>query len=188
IACGNASSMVLLRAAARSRELAIRCAIGADRARLIGQVLIESLVLALAGGAGAIILAMWAVDLFVRLAPAGIPRLEDARVDPAAAAFAVVVAIATGVVFGLVPALQIQRGVEHDALRGASRGTVSIANQRTRHLLVIAEVALSTMLLTGASLFIQSFVTLTRVDPGFRPAAVFVFDRIELPRRSGVSR
>jgi len=188
IACANASSLVLLRAAARSRELAIRRAIGAGRARLIGQMVVESLVLALAGGAGGIVLAMWAVDVFVRLAPAGIPRLEDAHVDPAAAAFAFTVAIAAGVLFGIVPAVQVQRGLEGDPLSRTSRGTVSAANRQTRHLLVVIEVALSTVLLTGASLFIQSFVRLTRVDPGFRPAAVFAVDRIELPRRFGASR
>lgn len=182
IACANASSLVLVRAAARSRELAIRRAIGAGRGRLVGQILTESVVLAAAGGAGALLFATWALDVFVRLAPAGIPRLEDAHIDATVAGFAFAVAAAAGVLFGIVPALHACRGVEHDALRGAGRSMVTTANQRARHAFVVVEVALSTLLLAGASLLIQSFVRLGHVDTGLRPAAVVSVDRIELPR------
>ena len=187
IACANASSLILLRAAARSRELAIRRAIGATRRRLTGQMLTESAVLAAAGGAGALVLAMWAIDVFVRLAPAGIPRLETAHVDPAAATFAFIVSAGAASLFGIAPALHVQRQEQHDMLR-SGRGAVTAADQRTRQLLVVVEIALSTMLLAGASLFIQSFIRLSGVDPGFRPSAVVAVDRVELPRRTGASR
>ena len=154
------------------------------RGRLVGQILTESIVLAAAGGAGALLFAAWALDLFVRLAPAGIPRLEDAHIDATVAAFAFAVAAAAGVLFGIAPALHVGRGVDHDLRRSAGRSMVTTANQRTRHAFVVVEVALSTLLLAGASLLIQSFVRLGQVDTGLRPAAVVSVDRIELPRRA----
>jgi putative ABC transport system permease protein len=189
IACANASSLILARAAARSRELAIRRAIGATRSRLAGQMLTESTVLAVAGGGVGLLIAAWTVDLFVRLAPAGIPRLAAAHVNGTSAMFAVAIATAAGVLFGVVPALHVRRVPEQDALAGAGRGSVTTANQRTRHTLVVAEVALSTMLIVGASLLIETFVRLSRVDTGFRTAAVVAVDRVELPRtRTSLAR
>jgi putative ABC transport system permease protein len=182
IACANASSLILVRAAARGHELAIRRAIGAGRGRLIAQMLTESVVLAVAGGVAGLLLAAWGVDLFVRFAPAGIPRLETVHMNGAAAAFAVAVATIGGVLFGIVPAIHAAGGAEHDALRWSERGAVVAANQRTRHGLVFVEVALSTLLIAGAGLLIQSFVRLSRVDPGFRTDAVLTIDRVELPR------
>ena len=184
IACANVSGLILVRAAARSRELAIRRAIGASRGRLVGQMLTESAVLAAAGGMCALLFSSWVLDAFVWLAPAGIPRLEDVHLDFRVAAFAIAVATAAGLLFGLVPALQVHRRVEQDALRSGGRGMVSGANRRTRHALVVVEVALSTMLLVGGSLLIQSFVRLSRVDTGLRPAAAVAVDRIELPGRA----
>jgi putative ABC transport system permease protein len=189
ITCANTSSLVLVRAAARSRELAIRRAIGAARGRLMWQMLTESVVLAAAGGGAGLLFAAWALDLFVRFAPAGIPRIENVHVDATAAAFAFAIATATGVLFGIVPALHVRDDDQQNALRGAGRGAVTGANQRTRHTLVVVEVALSTVLLAGASLLIQSFVRLSRVDTGFLRAAVVAVDRIELPRsRAALSR
>jgi putative ABC transport system permease protein len=184
VACANASSLILVRAAARSRELAVRRAMGASRGRLVGQMLAESVVLAAAGGACALLFSSWALDAFVWLAPAGIPRIEDARINMTVAAFAVAVATASGLLFGIVPALQVHRRVEQDALRGGGRGMVSGSNQRTRHAMVVVEVALSTMLLVGGSLLGQSFVRLSRVDTGLRTAAAVAVDRIELPPRA----
>ncbi|HEY2904272.1 MAG TPA: ABC transporter permease [Vicinamibacterales bacterium] len=189
IACANASSLILVRAAGRTREMAIRHAMGAGRGRLITQMLVESVVLALAGGAAALLFAAWAVDAFVRFAPSGIPRIEDVHVNLTAAGFALAIAGAAGVLFGVLPALHIGRNVEQDALRGAGRGSVTTANRRTRHGLVVVEIALSTILTIGASLLIQTFVRLSRVDTGFRPASVVAVDRIELPRsRASLSR
>jgi putative ABC transport system permease protein len=189
IACANASSLILVRAATRTRELAIRRALGAGRGRLVRQMLAESVVLAAAGGAAGLLLATWIVELFVRFAPAGIPRLETVRADATTAAFAVAVAGTAGIIFGLVPALQDHGRREHDALRSAGRGSVGGSNQQVRHVLIVVEVALSTMLTAGAGLLIQSFVRLSRVDTGFRTKAVLTVDRVELPRsRAGVSR
>ncbi len=184
IACANVSGLILVRAAARSRELAVRRAMGASRGRLAGQMLTESAVLAAAGGVCALLFSSWALDAFVWLAPAGIPRLENVHLDFRVAAFAIAVATAAGLLFGLVPALQVHRRVEQDALRSGGRGMVTGANRRTRHALVVVEVALSTMLLVGGSLLIQSFVRLSRVDTGLRPAAAVAVDRIELPGRA----
>jgi putative ABC transport system permease protein len=128
-----------------------------------------------------LLLASWAVDGFVRLAPAGLPRIDDVRVNLTAVGLAFGIAAVAGVLFGLVPSLHIRGGAEQDALRGASRGLVTNANRRTRHTLVIVEVALSTVLLVGASLLVQSFVRLTSTDPGFRPESAAAIDRIELP-------
>ena len=183
IACANVSGLILVRAAARSRELAVRRAIGASPGRLVGQMLTESAVLAVAGGVSALLFSSWALDAFVWLAPAGIPRLENVRLDTRVAAFAIMVATAAGLLFGLVPALQVHGRVEQDALR-SGRGMVTGAHRRTRHALVVVEVALSTMLLVGGSLLIQSFVRLSRVDTGLRPAAAVAVDRIELPARA----
>jgi putative ABC transport system permease protein len=188
ITCANTSSLVLVRAAARSRELAIRRAIGAARGRLVGQMLTESVVLAAAGGGVGLLFAAWAVKLFVRFAPVGIPRIENVQVDATVGAFAFAVAAVAGILFGIVPALHV-RDDEQKALRSAGRGAVTGANQRARHALVVVEVALSTVLLAGASLLIQSFVRLNRVDTGFQPSAVVAVDRIELPRsRAALSR
>jgi putative ABC transport system permease protein len=189
IACANASSLILVRAATRTREIAIRRALGAGRGRLVRQMLAESVILAAAGGAAGLLLAAWIVELFVRFAPAGIPRLENVHVDAATAAFAVAIAGTVGIVFGLVPALQAPGAGEHDALRSAGRGSVGGSNRQVRHLLIVVEVALSTMLTAGAGLLVQSFVRLSRVDTGFRTDAVVAVDRIELPRsRAAISR
>src|SRR5688572_2712274 len=171
IACANVSGLILVRAAARSRELAVRRALGASRGRLVGQMVTESAVLAAAGGVSALLFSYWALDAVVWLAPAGIPRLEDVRLDTRVAAFAIAVATAAGLLFGLVPAFQVHRRADQDALRSAGRGMVTGAHRRTRHALVVVEVALSTMLLVGGGLLLQSFVRLSHVDTGLRPAA-----------------
>ena len=181
IACANVGGLLLVRAAGRTREITIRMALGANRFRLVRQMLTESLVLALAGGAAGLVVSAWVLDLLLRFAPADIPRLARVRMDGAAVGFTVVIAIAAGVLFGLAPAFQIRAGGLQNALVASGRGLVSGAHQRLRQVLTVAEIALSLMLVVGAMLLIQSFARMQRVDTGFRPSSVLTVARIELP-------
>jgi putative ABC transport system permease protein len=182
IACANVGSLMLVRAAGRTREMTIRMALGADRARLVRQMLTESLVLALAGGIVALLVCAWTLDLLVRFAPGDIPRLGEVRIDGIAVAVTLLIAIAAGLLFGVAPAFQVRAHRLHDALLASGRGLVSGSHQRARQLLVVAQIALSLMLLVGAVLLGQSFARLQRVDVGFRASSVVTVDRIELPR------
>jgi len=181
IACANIASLLLVRAIRRSREITIRMALGADRARIARQMFTESLVLALAGGGIALVVSAWLLDLLLRVAPPGIPRLEQVRIDGGVMAFTLLIAMAAGLIFGLAPAFQVHSHRLHDALAASGRGLVAGAQQRARQVLVVGEIALSLMLLIGATLLIQSFARIQRVDVGFRSAAVLTVDRIELP-------
>jgi putative ABC transport system permease protein len=181
IACANIASLLLVRAIRRSREITIRMALGADRARIARQMFTESLVLALAGGGIALVVSAWLLDLLLRVAPPGIPRLEQVRIDGGVMAFTLLIAMAAGLLFGLAPAFQVRSHRLHDALVASGRGLVAGAQQRARQALVVGEIALSLMLLIGATLLIQSFARIQRVDVGFRSAAVLTVDRIELP-------
>ena len=181
IACANIASLLLVRAIRRSREITIRMALGADRARIVRQMFTESLVLALAGGGIALVVSAWLLDLLLRVAPPGIPRLEQVRIDGGVMAFTLLIAMAAGLIFGLAPAFQVHSHRLHDALAASGRGLVAGAQQRARQVLVVGEIALSLMLLIGATLLIQSFARIQRVDVGFRSAAVLTVDRIELP-------
>src|SRR5262249_2058674 len=147
IACANVGGLLVVRAAGRTREIAIRMALGAHRGRLVRQMLTESLVLAAAGGAVGLIVGAWALDVLLRFAPAGIPRLERVRMDGAAIAFTCLIAISAGGIFGLVPAFQIRAHRLQEALLASGRGLVSGAHQRLRQALTVAEIALSLMLL-----------------------------------------
>ena len=182
IACANVGSLLLVRAAGRTREITIRMALGADRGRLVRQMLTESLVLGIAGGIAGLVVSAWALDLLIRFAPAGIPRLDRVHIDGAAVGFTFLIAIAAGVVFGLAPAFQIRAHRLQHALLASGRGLVSGAHQRARQALTVAEIALSLMLLVGAVLLIQSFARVQRVDTGFRASSVLTVERIELPR------
>ena len=182
IACANVGSLLLLRAARRTREITIRMALGADRGRLVRQMLTESLVLAVGGGSVGLVVSAWALDLLLRFAPAGIPRLDRVRMDGAAVGFTFLIAIVAGVMFGLAPAFQIRAHRLQDALLASGRGLVTGAHQRARQMLTVAEIALSLMLLVGAMLLIQSFARMQRVDAGFRSSFVLTVERIELPR------
>jgi putative ABC transport system permease protein len=181
IACANIASLLLVRAIRRSREITIRMALGADRARIARQMFTESLVLALAGGGIALVVSAWLLDLLLRVAPPGIPRLEQVRMDGGVMAFTALIAMAAGLLFGLAPAFQVRSHRLHNALVASGRGLVAGAQQRARQALVVGEIALSLMLLIGATLLIQSFARIQRVDVGFRSAAVLTVDRIELP-------
>jgi predicted permease len=165
IACANVASLLLARGSGRRRELAVRSALGASRARLLVQLLTESLVLASAGGMLGLIVAYWGIDLLLAIAPESIPRIGEVGLDPRVATFSIVVSIAVGVLFGLAPALQAARTNVADALKDGGR--TGTARSGVRSVLVVAEIALSLVLLIGAGLMLTSFARLRAVDPGF---------------------
>src|SRR4051812_26199258 len=169
IACANVANLLLARAAARNREMAIRGALGASRSRVVRLLLTESVLLAIVGGALGIILAIWSLDLLVSLKPANLPRLAEIGVNRIALLFTAAVSIFTGVLFGLVPAWQVSKTDLNEGLKESGRGSDAPRRQRMRSLLVISEVALSLVLLVGAGLMIRSFARLLAVDPGFKP-------------------
>jgi len=173
VACANVASLLLARGAARQRELALRTALGASRGRVVRLVLTESLVLGLVGGALGVAIAGAGAPLLVRLVPASAQNLVRLQLDPVVLLFALAVALATAVVFGLSPALVAVAGrgaaALHDAARSSTAGRSRRGFQRA---LVTAETALALMLLAGAGLLVKSFVRMRSVDPGFRPASV----------------
>ena len=182
IACANVANLLLARAAAREKEVAIRAALGASRARLIRQHLTESLVLAVIGGALGLLIAFWMVDLLVSFAPKGTPRLDEIAIDRSVLAFTFGIAVITGLAFGLAPALLSSRTNFNSALKEGGRDTSATSRgARLRGALVVSEVALALMLLVGAGLLIKSFVNLQRVDPGFNPKSALRVD-VTLPR------
>jgi predicted permease len=169
IACVNVANLLLARAAGRRREMAVRAALGAGRARLAGQSLTESLVLGLAGGLGGLVVAHWGIAVWLRpLAPRGVPvvGLEHLGVDVRVLAFACALSIVTGLIFGLLPALQLAQQDVNSALKDGGRTAGSI-RRRLRLALVVSEIALASLLLVGAGLTLRSFQTLLRAQPGF---------------------
>lgn len=183
IACANVANLLLVRASVREKEIAIRAAMGAGRRRLVMQMLAESVVLAIAGGGLGVLLA-WAALTPIRTLSAGsIPRVADVALDPRVLMFALLVSIATGVVFGLAPAWQASRGALGTALKEGGRSSVTSAGRRVRNGLLVGEVALSIVLLVGATLLLRSFAKLTSVDPGFQADHVLTF-RVGLPLKT----
>jgi putative ABC transport system permease protein len=175
IACANVANLLLARAVGRQREIAIRTAIGASRARIATQLLTESMVLAVAGGAAGLLLAFWSVPLLAQLAGAAAAPAAPIVIDPAALAFTLIVSVATGFAFGIIPALQTTRVNVAAAINEAGRGAAAgVGHHRMRGLLVVAEMALATMLLVGAGLLAKSLVRLQEVSPGFNPAHLLV--------------
>jgi putative ABC transport system permease protein len=172
IACANLANLMLARVGARQKEIAVRTALGASRLRIVRQLLTESVLLAVSGGAAGLLLATWAVSWLVSLSPDTIPRVHEISVDPRVAGFTLLVSVATGVLFGLAPALQVSRPDLTDALKESGRTTAGLRRNRLRSALVMSEVALSLVLLVGAGLMIRSFAKLSQVDPGFSPARV----------------
>jgi predicted permease len=168
IACTNVANLFLAHGTARTREMSLRAALGATRVRLAGQVLAESVLLALAGGALGVALAFGGVELFARFDPGGIPRIDTLAVDVRILAFSVLIATFTGVLFGVIPAVQAMPADVNDALKeGAHAVTASHGGRRLRSGLVVAEIALAVVLVTGAGLLLRSFVARAQVDPGF---------------------
>jgi len=173
MACVNVANLLLARGAMRQKEIAIRAALGATRGRLIAQFLCESVLLSLAGGALGLALARGSVALVAAFGPASIPRLTQATVDGRLFLFALAVSALTGILFGIIPAIQGSRTNMHAALTEAGRGgTAGRAARRLRSALVVAEIALALLVLIGAGLLLRSFARLRRVDPGFRSEGV----------------
>ncbi len=178
IACANVANLLLARAAARSREISIRAALGASRLDIVRQLLAESFLLALVGGIAGLVLAWWLVDLLGRFGPQEVPRLAEVQVNLGVCAFTFGLTILSTLLFGLVPALQVSRPNVNEALQqGAKGSTGGLHGARTRQFLVIAQVALSLLLLAGAGLLIKSFFNLRATDPGFEPARLLVLDQ-----------
>jgi putative ABC transport system permease protein len=178
IACANVANLLLQRATTRRKEIAIRAALGAGRWRIFRQLLTESLLLALGGGAIGWLLAMWLTKLLISLAPSGLPRAPESGL--AVLGFAVLVSLATGVIFGLAPALQAAKTDLNEALKDGAKGGGGARSNRFRNALVVVEVALTLMLLVCSGLLLNSFLRLQRVDPGFDSHNVLTF-RIDLP-------
>ncbi|HXI30182.1 MAG TPA: ABC transporter permease, partial [Vicinamibacterales bacterium] len=177
IACANVANLLLARAVGRQKEIAIRTAIGATRLRIAVQLLTESVVLGVAGGGVGLLLAFWTVPLLAALAGANTPGAGAIAIDPIALAYTLAVSIATGFVFGLAPAVQTTRIDVSGAINEAGRGSqAGAAHHRLRSLLVVAEMALATMLLVAAGLLTRSLVRLQDVSTGFNPAGVLVAD------------
>ncbi len=167
IACANVANLLLARATTREREVGIRAALGAGRWRLVRQLMVESMLLSMIGAALSIVLAWWAVQVLRTAMPDNVPRVATIALDLRVLAAAAGLALVTGVLFGILPALQLSRPDLTRVLKDGSRGSVGAGRQRLRSALVVAEVALAVVLLVGAALFIGSFVTLMRIDPGF---------------------
>ncbi len=174
IACANVANLLLARATARSREVAVRHALGAGRGRLIRQLLTESLLLSAIGGGMGLLLGTWGVDALVSVAPEGAPRVSEIRLDGAAFAFAAVLTVLTSIIFGLLPALQTSRGEGSHGLREEARGTPAAATRRTRRGIIVLEVASALVLLVAAGLLMRTFATLRTFDLGFNPDRVLV--------------
>jgi putative ABC transport system permease protein len=170
IACVNIANLLLARGTARRRELAVRAALGASRTRLVGMLIAESLLLSAAGGIVGTWVAIWGLDWVRRLTPADVPHASEVTADWRVLAFAFALSLVTGLLFGWLPALRITKAGGADDLADGSRGgSAGRSHQRLRSTLVVAEVALSLVLLTGAGLLLRSLGHLATVDPGFRP-------------------
>ena len=179
IACANVANLLLARAATRSREIGIRTALGASRARVVRQLLAESFLLALVGGAGGLLLAWWGVDVLSALGPQNVPRLGEIGINLTVCAFTFGLAVLSTIAFGLVPALQVSRANVSEALQqGAKGSTGGLHGTRMRAVLVISQVSLSLLLLAGAGLLIKSFFNLRATSPGFEPARLLVLDHV----------
>ena len=180
IACANVANLLLTRAASRTRELAIRTALGAGRGRLSRQLLTESLVLGLLGGIAGLALAAWATGLLRSLAPPDLPRLTDVAIDARVLLYTAGAAFLTSVLFGIVPAFHATRREVGAALKEGGRTGTDRRSGRLRTVLAIAELAIALVLLVGASLLIRSFLALSHEDPGFAREGVLTL-RLQLP-------
>jgi putative ABC transport system permease protein len=181
IACANVANLLLARATARQREIAIRTALGASRARIVSQLLGEGFLLSILGTCGGLFLAWWGIDLLRVFGPEDVPRLASAAINGPVFLFTFVAAIFSTLVFALIPALQLTRPNISESLQAGSRGAVGPESHHLRRILVIAQVALSLLLLAGAGLLIKTFANLRATKPGFDPSQAAVVQLI-LPK------
>jgi putative ABC transport system permease protein len=179
IACANVANLLLARAGAREKEVAIRLAIGATRGRLFRQLLTESVLLAMLGGVIGLLIAAWGSDVLLKLNPIEIPRLDNLSVNAPILAFTLGVSLLTGLIFGIVPALSASRSDLNRSLKEGGRDSQA-GGGRIRGALVIAEVAIALVLLLGAGLLLKSFMRLQHIDAGFNPRNVLTFN-LQLP-------
>lgn len=169
IACANVANLLLARSAAREKEIAVRSSLGANPGRIVRQMLTESVLLSLMGGVLGLALAFWGAAALARLAPSGMPRVQEISVDWRVLSFTLLLSVATGIVFGMAPALASVRFELNSVLRGSGRSsTASVRGSRVRDIFVISEVACCVVLLVGAGLLVRSFLRLQGIDPGFR--------------------
>ncbi|HWC96061.1 MAG TPA: ABC transporter permease [Candidatus Sulfopaludibacter sp.] len=176
IACANVANLTLSRALARQKEMSLRSALGASRARIVIPLLTESVLLALCGGALGVVFAGWSIQAIRTYGAGTVPRLADIGIDGEALLFTLLLSAACGILFGLAPALRLSRLDLNTALKSGGRGAVWARGNSLRRLLVVAELALSVVLLIGAGLLIRSFTRLQGVPPGFNPRNVLTFD------------
>ncbi|MGA9769122.1 MAG: ABC transporter permease [Blastocatellia bacterium] len=183
IACANVANLLLARAASRQKEVAIRTALGATRLRIIRQMLTESVLLSIAGGAVGLLLALWGINLLLSLAPEDLPRVRDVSLDGKVLAFTIGITLLTGLIFGLVPALQASKPNLNETLKDAGRGSTEGGRHHIiRSGLVVFEIATALVLLVGAGLMIKSFLQLQQVDPGFNSSNALVVN-VSLPKK-----
>jgi predicted permease len=187
IACANVANLPLARASGRNREIAVRLAIGASRGRIVRQLLTESLLLAAIGGALGLLVGMWGVSALASVVPANLPAIGRVQIEPQVLAFATLVTIATGVLFGLMPAVVASRSSLGSALKTDGRGTAGRGGQRMRQGLVVAEIAVALVLLVGSGLLLRTFLRLQAADLGFNPEGVLV-GAVLPPQRSYPNR
>jgi len=182
IACANVANLLLVRTVARQKEIAIRTTLGASRRRIIQQLLTESILLGVLGGALGLLLAVWGTDLLINISPSNMPRMSEITIDYRVLGFTFAISLLTGVIFGLLPALQALRFNINESLKSEGRGVVgSSSRSRARSVLIVTEIALALVLLVGAGLLIKSFKRLGEVDPGFKPDNVMTM-QLSLPR------
>ena len=174
IACANVANLLLARSAARQKEIAIRTAMGASRTRVLRQMLTESILLSTIGGIAGLVLSIWLTDVLMSMLPEGAPRLDQIGIDYRVLIFALGVSALTGILFGIVPALQASKLDVTSALKEGGRGAEGHRRTSARSLLLIGEVALSLMLLVGAGLLIKTFLRLQEIRPGFNAHNVLV--------------
>jgi putative ABC transport system permease protein len=185
IACANLSNLLLARATTRSKEISVRTALGATRWRIVRQLLAESVLLATAGAVAGLALSAWGIKFLTALAPADLPRITESGLNLEVLIFTALVALFTGILFGLVPALQAAKPELATALKeGGRSGTETLGRSRLRSVLIVTETALAIVLLVGAGLLLRSLLDLGRVDPGFAKDHVITFG-LDLPGRYG---